>query len=375
MCKTNTPTTLSILKSRFTLFVILGLACLTMGCSQINAMKDQQITLQENVEINTEKAASLHAKMVQHQQDMDTALGAILKEQRILKSRQEGLQQSVASVSTHAEGMAGRMQTLSQQLSTLSNQFDQGQQLMAANYESLSEKQNSHQDGIDSLERSRETLASKRMSLQSEQVSLSGLADNNRNEIGALALTSQATEQAVEELTKLSDSRHEDLQTLSTAVDQRAATLTRIQEDVQLLALNIQSMQTSHAQNTQLFLERSDELTKLADSHHEELQTLSTGVDQRTATLTRIQEDVQLLALNIQSMQTSHAQNKRLFLERSEELLDMIKEFQADHSQWQERLSSLQQEIGLVRDSTSTLDDKVDQLGKVDQLEEVAAPE
>ena len=155
------------------------------------------------------------------------------------------------------------------------------------------------------------------MSLQSEQVSLSGLADNNRNEIGALALTSQATEQAVEELTKLSDSRHEDLQTLSTAVDQRAATLTRIQEDVQQLALNIQSMQTSHTQN------------------------------------------------------------KQLFLERSEELLDMIKGFQADRSQWQERLSSLQQEIGRVRDSTrtSTLDDKVGKLEELDQVEEVATRE
>ena len=315
MYKTNTPTTLSMLKSRFALFVTLGLACLTMGCSQTNALKEQQITLQESVELNTEKAASLHAKMVQHQQDMDTALGAILKEQRILKSRQEGLQQSVASVSNHAESIAGRMQTLSEQLSALSTQFEEGQQLMAANYESLSEKQNSHQDVIHSLERSRETLASDFMSLQSEQVSLSGLADNNRKEIGALALTSEATDQAVKELTKLSD------------------------------------------------------------SHHEELQTLSTGVDQRAATLTSIQEDVQQLALNMQNMQTSHAQNKQLFLERSEELLDMIKGFQADHSQWQERLSSLQQEIGRVRDSTSTLDDKVGKLEELDQVEEVATRE
>ena len=312
MCRTNTPATPSLLKSRFVLFVILGLVCLTMGCSQINALKEQQITLQENVDTNTDKAASLHAKLEQHQQAMDTALGAIVKEQRILKSRQEGLQQSVASVSIHAEGIAGRMQTLSQQLSALSTQFDEGEQLVAADHESFTEKRNSHQDAIDSLERSRETLASNLMSVQYEQVSLSGLAGNNRSEIGALALTSEATDQAVKEL------------------------------------------------------------TKLTDSHQEELQTLSTGVDQRAATLTRIQEHVQLLALNIQNMQTIHAQNKQLFLSRSEELLDEIKGFQADHNQWQERLTSLQQEIGRVRDGTRTLDDTVDSL---EELEEVATRE
>ncbi|MCH8193940.1 MAG: hypothetical protein IIA65_07975 [Planctomycetes bacterium] len=311
MCKTNTPTTPSMQKSRFVLFVTLGLGCLTLGCSQVNTLQEQQITLQEKVDINAEKAASLQTKLEQHQQDMDTALGAIVREQRILKNRQEGLQQSVASISSHAEGMAGRIQTLSQQLSALSTEFDDGQQLMAANYENLSERENSQQDGIDRLERSRETLTSNLMSLQSEHVSLSGLADDNRKEIEALALTSEATDQAVKELAKLSD------------------------------------------------------------SHHEELQTISADLDQRTATLTRIQGNVEQLALNIQDVQTTRVRNEQLFLERSEELLDRIKGLQADHSQWQERLSSLQQEIGLVRDSTSTLDDKIDQLGKVDQLEEV----
>lgn len=315
MCKTDTRTHPSILKSRFALFVTLGLACLTMGCSQVNSLREQQITLQENVDINTEKAASLHAKLEQHQQDMDTALGAIQKEQRILKIRQEGLRQSVASVSAHTEGMAGLIQTLSQELNDLSTQFDEDQQFMAANYETLTQGRNSHQNALDDLEQSRETLASSLMLVQSEQVSLARLADNNREEIGALALTSEATDQAVKEV------------------------------------------------------------TELADSHRDELQTICIGVDQTAATFTRLQEDMQQLTLNFQNMQTSHTQNKLLFLEQSEKLLDSIKGFQADHSQWQERLSSLQQEIARVRDRTGTLGDQVGKLEEIDHLEEVPTGE
>lgn len=315
MSKTNTPSTLSILKSRFLLLVTLGMACLTMGCSQTNAMKERQITLQENVDITTEKTAALDAKLEQHQQHMDTALGAILKEQRILLSRQDGLQQSVTSLATQSEGLAGRVQTVSQKLSVLSTQIDEGQRLARANHENLAERLSSQQDGIHGLEQSHASLASSLAIVQSEQVSFAELADGNRKEIETLVLTSEARTQAGEELALLSDSRHD------------------------------------------------------------ELQTISTRVDHGAATLTRIQESAQQLATNIQGMQTSHAQDKRLFLDRSEELLDRIKGLQADHSQWQERLSSLQQEIGRVRDSTTTLDDTIDPLDQVDQLEEAAAPE
>ncbi|MFC1766354.1 hypothetical protein ACFL6U_30290 [Planctomycetota bacterium] len=266
MCHSNARTSLTVLKSHVALVAFLCVACLTTGCNQVNALREQQLTIQKNVDFNTEMMASLLTEVELQHQNMDSALDSIQKKQSDLQSRQNNLQQHVDNVSTNIEGMTNQVQILSQELSDFSNTFDKNQQVLAANYGNLLNAQSTLQEVVYDLQESRDTL-------QAEQIMISKLAHENK----------------------------------------------------------------------------------------EEFQEFSTSIDQETATTmaTLIQEDVKQLAANLQSMQVLQTQNERAVSERTDVLLRNINELQANYLESQKRLGFLQQEIGFMRDSTTTLNSKV----------------
>ncbi|MFC1762219.1 hypothetical protein ACFL6U_09065 [Planctomycetota bacterium] len=273
MCHSNARASLTVLKSHVTLVTFLCVACLTTGCNQVNALREQQLTIQKNVDFNTEMMASLLTEMELQQQDMDSALDSIQKKQRDLQGRQDNLQQYVDNVSTNIEDMTNQVQILSQEFSDFSNTFDKNQQVLAANYDDLSDAQSTLQEVVYDLQESRDTMQTELVSLETEQIIISTLARENK----------------------------------------------------------------------------------------EEFQEFSTSSDQETITTvaTLIQEDVKQLAANLQSMQIYQTKNDRAVSEHSAALLRNMNELQANYLQSQNRLDFLQQEIGLMRDSTTTLDSKV----------------
>jgi predicted nuclease with TOPRIM domain len=272
----------------------------------MNAMREQQLAIQKNVDINTDTMASLCMQMDKQQQDMDFALRSLRKEQTALQSRQEALKEYVNNISIDGADIANQVQSLSQEIVDLSIRFDNKQKLLAANYDSLANTQSSFREAMNDVQENHKTLHADLASLQAEQVSIAEVASNDHEEIGALTLACQTATQSVNDLKELTHSHHEELQGLSTQVAQKDA------------AWN--------------------------------------------ATLVPVQENVQHLEADVQTLRIHQTQAEQAAIKQSDELLRKISELQASYSQWQDRLASLQQEISLLRDSATTLDSEVARL-------------
>ncbi|MFC1652417.1 hypothetical protein ACFL3F_01730 [Planctomycetota bacterium] len=202
----------------------------------MNALREQQLSLQKNIDFNTEMMASLLMEMDLEQQDMDSVLNSIQKKQYDLQSRQDDLQQYVDSVSTNAEEMTNQMQILSQELSRCTEQFAKEQQLIAANYQNLSDTQNNLHEVVYGLQDSCGIMQAKLVSLEAEQVLISELTSETK----------------------------EELQELSASIDQRAKTAiaTLIKANLEQLAADLQSMQVRQTENEQAVSEQSDAILR-----------------------------------------------------------------------------------------------------------------
>ncbi|MFC1763509.1 hypothetical protein ACFL6U_15705 [Planctomycetota bacterium] len=220
-----------------------------------------------------------------------------------LSDTQDNVLQVVQQLQDSSETQQGKIEEITTTWTAKLTPIQENVEHIAASYINLSETQETVLESVQELYDSSKVQQEALVSLKTEQSSISELISEDQEKMGALALTCQTLTDSLNNIKELDDSRHLEVQSIATKLDQTTATL--------------------------------------------------------TATITPIQENVEQLAALVEKNQMSQTDVEKATLKRSDDLQRRIEELQAQYTQWQTALTALQQETSLLQSSTASLDNRM----------------
>jgi len=313
MQKTLSSTLYHNSKSAFTVLLALFLACCFTGCHQLESLEMKQLALQSRVDNNTEMLDTILDQIEEREQAMMAAMGLIQQEQYL---QLQAVQDKQGQLDKAMEGLQYTQETLQLNVDGLSVQYANHQEQVATQLDTFAESQSTLEQDITELMTQTDTLQAGLVTVTSDQTALATVFDEDRVDLAILLAGQQETTDQLQEMATL-----------------------------------------------------ITEQTKQSTQQSQQLQDLTVKVAQQDSawadTLAPIRDNTQQVAAILATLKASHAQVEKAMIDQKDQLSQALVDLQDRASQWQDRLTSMQQDIQLLRSDTLSLDERMNQLQAV----------